>query len=259
MKELIKKIIPQPLWQLLVNFKRFILRSRTISGNYRIIPDPDISKLKKEYDNAWKDKKLPTRQKEYLPANPLSLSPFKELTAALSQIDDRNHRKSILEVGCSGGYHVKVIRESGLNMSYEGCDYSEAFIEEAKNDFPETRFCVADATKLPYEDESFDIVISGCCILHIAEYEKAISESARVATEYVIFHRTPIIIKNKTSFFEKTGYGLRMLEILFNESELYELFEKYGLELMEVFPISEKYMSDLKESVQTKTYLCRKT
>jgi len=59
--------------------------------------------------------------------------------------------------------------------------------------YPAIRFDVEDATRLRYNSDSFDIVVSGCCLLHISEYEKAIAEAARVSREFVVFHRTPVL------------------------------------------------------------------
>ena len=65
----------------------------------------------------------------------------------------------------------------------------------AKQRYPEKEFKINDAADLNYTNNQFNIVISGCCILHIIDYKKAISETARTAKDYVIFHRTPIIHK----------------------------------------------------------------
>ncbi len=65
--------------------------------------------------------------------------------------------------------------------------------------------------------------------MHELEYPKAISEAARVAKDYVIFHRTPIA--QKTSYFIKHGYDLEMIEVAFAEQELFDLFHDVGLKL----------------------------
>ena len=146
-----------------------------------------------------------------------------------------------------------------MNLKYEGCDYSNEFIKLAKERYPSLNFKVSDATCLNYQDKQFDIVISGCCLLHIIDYETAIKEAVRVAKDYVVFHRTPVILKNKTTFAEKRGYDVKMLEIFFNEEELKNMFKKYGLKILEDGIHAQFSVKELSEPILMKSYLYKKT
>ena len=89
-------------------------------------------------------------------------------------------------------------------------------------------------------------------ILHVRDYEKAIREAARVAKKYVLFHRTPVHDK-PTSFYYKEGYDQPMMEIRFNQNDLYKQFQKSGLRL-----VTEVDISKTAEGYVIRTYVTEK-
>ncbi len=110
-----------------------------------------------------------------------------------------------------------------------------------------------------YADASFDIVISGCCLLHIPEYEQAIAETARVARKHAVFHRTPVVFGEPTKYFRKQAYGVETVEIHLNEGALLMMFQRHGLELIDTTTLDETLdSSDSERGTATRTYLCRK-
>jgi SAM-dependent methyltransferase len=165
-------------------------------------------------------------------------------------------RISLLEVGCSSGYHAEVLAERQLRVSYQGCDYSPAFVRMAHEYYPNLPFSVADATALPMPSDSVDIVLSGCCLLHIPEYEQAIRESARVARRYVVFHRTPVLHNAPTTYFRKRAYDVETIEIHFNEEELVGLFARCGLRVIGLATLNVSWKSGAMYA--TKGYVCEK-
>lgn len=167
-------------------------------------------------------------------------------------------KRSILEIGCSSGYHSEVLGCKGVEASYQGCDFSPAFIRLARQLYPSVRFDVEDATQLSYESNYFDIVISGCCILHIADYERAISEAARVSREFVIFHRTPVCHMRGPTFYTKKAYGVEMLEIHFQEQQLVRMFAQHKLVVTDVNSHLSLLEKGRKDPLIYKTYLCLK-
>jgi len=163
---------------------------------------------------------------------------------------------SVLEVGCSSGFYSEVFEIAGLDVHYAGCDYSEAFIELARQKYPALVFDVEDATALKYGDDTFDIVISGCCLLHIPEYQAAAAETARVARRYVIFHRTPVVLGLPNVYYRKQAYGVETVEIHFNEPQLLELLARLGLELIAAYTLDESVKGGVESA--NRTYVCRK-
>jgi ubiquinone/menaquinone biosynthesis C-methylase UbiE len=171
-------------------------------------------------------------------------------------IRDSAAMTNVLEIGCSSGYYSEVFDIAKLNISYTGVDYSQSFIDLAREYYPQRKFDVQNACCLDFPDESFDLVISGCCLLHIPEYEKAIAESVRVASKFVIFHRTPVVWGENTKYYRKTGYGVEMIEIHFNERALLELLTKHGLRVIKTYILDSSGTEHVGGAL--KTYLCEK-
>lgn len=215
--------------------------------------------------DAWKSGALPRRQRELVDRQldefrrgaPIDV--FNVLVRALCGLDGINSGSTILEVGCSSGYYSEVLSIAGLHLQYTGCDYSESFIGLARERYPNIDFDIEDATALRYGDNSFDIVVSGCCLLHIPEYEMAIKETARVAKQFVVFHRTPVVFGQPTRYFRKLAYGVPTVEIHFNEPEFLALLGQHGLQLLASYTLNEELdNNDPKCGSANRTYVCRK-
>ncbi|MBN8993300.1 MAG: class I SAM-dependent methyltransferase [Rhizobiales bacterium] len=144
---------------------------------------------------------------------------------------------SLLEVGCGSGYYSAVF-DTMLHgaVRYSGADYSEAMIARARAAFPKASFEVADATRLPYAAGAFDIVFNGVSLMHILEYEAAIREAARVATDFCIFHSVPVFHGHATLFLTKYAYGAPVIEIVYDKQELMSLCADAGLHLEQQWP-----------------------
>ena len=170
--------------------------------------------------NIWKKRDIPQKQ---LTKNPILKGKVLE-----SFLEILPNEKTLLDIGCSTGLYCDVVEEIGYK--YSGCDYSEHFIKRAKELHPNS-FKLSDATKLDYLDNEFDVVLHSACLFYIKDYEKSISEAARVASKYVIFARLEVT-QEKIHTIKTYAYGHRVLQIIFNEQELIKLFNKYGLEVI---------------------------
>lgn len=63
-----------------------------------------------------------------------------------------------------------------------GVDFAENMVSVARRRYPTIDFQVADATKLPFADDSFDAVVMGLALFMILEPDKALKEAHRVLT-----------------------------------------------------------------------------
>ncbi len=140
---------------------------------------------------------------------------------------------TLVEVGCGSGYYSEVLTSllSG-KIDYRGADYSQAMIERARSHYPTRAFDVADATRLPYPDHSFDIVFNGVTLMHIIDYQAAISETARVAGRYCVLHGVPVFLDHQTTFLTKYAYGSPVVEVIFGKAELMSRCVAAGLQLV---------------------------
>lgn len=87
----------------------------------------------------------------------------------------------ILDIGCLNGNFYNFLKENNFSIkSFTGVDFSEKLIERAKNRFPEQKWIVSDCKKLPFDDNSFDVVTLMELLEHIEEPDLALKEASRV-------------------------------------------------------------------------------
>ena len=86
--------------------------------------------------------------------------------------------KRFLDVACGPGFLAGNAASRGADS--EGLDFAATMVEKAKVNYPGVKFTVGDAERLPYEDESFDLVACSFGLLHLAQPERAIHEAYRV-------------------------------------------------------------------------------
>jgi len=241
-----------------------VLRGVYFVTHFHPVTRENFDRVNDRLSASWKEDGIPQKQWSVVEPQLAALRGGRSIPAfdALADVLIHNvpelERKSILEIGCSSGYHSEVLRCKGVEASYQGCDFSPAFIRLARHLYPSIQFDVEDATLLSYESNSFDIVVSGCCLLHIAEYEKAISEAARVSREFVVFHRTPVCHMRGPTFYRKKAYGVEMLEIHFQEQELVRIFAKHKLFVIDVNSHLSLLERGRRDPLIYKTYLCAK-
>jgi SAM-dependent methyltransferase len=74
--------------------------------------------------------------------------------------------KKVLDVGCGPG--VFTARYAAAGAEVIGIDFSEQMIRVAKDQFPQIDFRVADAERLPFEDNTFDLIVGVHIVHHLA-------------------------------------------------------------------------------------------
>lgn len=222
-----------------------------------------IKKISPRLNRGWQDPKIPPRQ--YQAFAPLleemrAGAPREDFLALAEAVRSTGLENPLLiEVGSSSGWNSEVLTHLLKRPPrYVGLDYSEAMTAFGKKIFPRARFVVGEATRLPFHNQSCDILISGGVLMHLAGYEEAIRESRRVTRRWCIFHTIPIVRKRPTTFLRKFAYGRAVVEVAFNEREFLSLIENHGLVVCELFPnIPHEYLNPiLQEPVSAWTYLC---
>lgn len=103
-----------------------------------------------------------------------------EAKCALSRVSYERASRG-LDVGCNMGLGTQHLAElSGL--PFVGVDLSEQAIEIARTKFPEGACCYLhyDGNVLPFDDLSFDLIVSMHVIGHVARPDRFVSEIHRV-------------------------------------------------------------------------------
>ena len=71
--------------------------------------------------------------------------------------------ETVLELGCSNGQRLEVIRNAFQAKCY-GIDPSTKAVDEGKSKYPDISLQVGTADNLPFDDDSFDMIIFGFCL-----------------------------------------------------------------------------------------------
>jgi SAM-dependent methyltransferase len=89
--------------------------------------------------------------------------------------------KRVLDVATGPGYAAAKATERGASVV--GVDIAPAMIQLARQRHPDIEFGQADAEALPFEDGSFDAVISNFVVPHLGRPEHAVNEFVRVLND----------------------------------------------------------------------------
>jgi ubiquinone/menaquinone biosynthesis C-methylase UbiE len=105
--------------------------------------------------------------------------------------------RRILEVGCGRGIALPVIDQLCRPRLLAGLDIDPQLLAEAAANLREhgatAELCAGDVRRMPFADESFDVVIDFGTLFHIARPQAASAEIARVLAPGGIFvHETMV-------------------------------------------------------------------
>jgi ubiquinone/menaquinone biosynthesis C-methylase UbiE len=84
----------------------------------------------------------------------------------------------VLDIATGPGYVAARAAERGAETV--GIDFSPEMLELAGRLHPELEFREGDANALPFEDESFDVVVANFLMPHLSDLPGAVREAARV-------------------------------------------------------------------------------
>lgn len=219
-----------------------ILRRRLLtSTDYRVLGGVEEARSAMASSSGWLAARTVERQErayQGLIAAMKAGEPRLDFTVAAEAVAATGiDNPGLIEIGCGSGYYSDVFATLvGGGVRYTGIDYSDAMIARARARYPSAAFEVADATRLPYADSTFDIVFNGVSLMHIVDYPAAIREAARVAGRYCIFHSVPVFDDYRTTYLMKYAYGARVVEVVFGKQELMSLCVAAGLRLDREWP-----------------------
>lgn len=94
----------------------------------------------------------------------------------LSDVDLRN--KNFLEIGCGMGYFCKEAVKKGAKVT--GVDVGKSLLNISKKKIKKARFLQANASKLPFKNSTYDIVLCTEVIEHVDDQTNALKEMLRV-------------------------------------------------------------------------------
>lgn len=89
----------------------------------------------------------------------------------------------VLEIGAGSGSVARHVLLSNPELAWTAIDIDERMTQAAAtrlSGFPNASAKTADATAMPFADESFDAVVSCLMLHHIIDWEQTVAEVARV-------------------------------------------------------------------------------
>jgi SAM-dependent methyltransferase len=138
-------------------------------------------------DSAW-DEYLRTFHRDKPRATDEGLVPFRSadgktpyrlLADALQS--RAGSRVEILDLACGDGRLVEdIVAVAGPAATVTGIDMSEHEIARARQRHPDATFCVGRAQSLPFDDDSFDVVLSHFAFMLMVPVVSVVAEISRV-------------------------------------------------------------------------------
>ena len=150
---------------------------------------------------------------------------------------------NILDIGCGTGHWSVFLSEKGFGVT--GIDISDAMLDLAKNKYPGMNFLKGNSQNLPFNNNSFDAVLSVTMLEFVDNIEKAVDEMYRVLKNsgYIIvgcLNKNSVIGKNKSNdpvFKNAVFLSTDMLHKVFHQFEITEI--KTGVHLNDDYSFSD--------------------
>lgn len=96
-------------------------------------------------------------------------------------LDNLNETRSVLDVGTGSGVFAESFAAKGLSVT--GLDANPAMLKAAQQFVPAGSFQEGAAEKLPFSDQSFDLVFMGLLLHEVDELQATLMEAYRVSSQ----------------------------------------------------------------------------
>ena len=107
---------------------------------------------------------------------------FNSLLAAIKDLKV----DSVLDAGCGEGFTLNKLYENKIGKRLEGVDFLKTAVELGKKTHPHLKLRQGTIYHLPFEDNSFDLVICTEVLEHLENPKKGLSELIRVSKKYLL-------------------------------------------------------------------------
>ena len=124
-------------------------------------------------------------------------------------IDEVGKPARILEIGCGTGSGTAIIKARHPAADVTGVDLSPEMVRIATAKVPGVTFEPADASRLPFADDSFDLVAQNNVPVYFGEIARVLAPGGRVLVTSTFGPATPYYTPHKVlkRRFAKLGFG----------------------------------------------------
>ena len=180
-------------------------------------------------------------QTKFISKNPLIQAVNKRFLSSICELAREAKVEKILDCGCGEGIIVNYLSEKLFQIKFEGFDIDQPSLDLAKRINPKARFKKGSIYQIPYEAESFPLVLCTEVLEHLDSPERALAEVRRVTAKQAIISvpfeplfrisnmlrlkylkrlgNTPSHVNNWTSF----GFKVLLRKYFIIEKEFYPL------------------------------------
>jgi SAM-dependent methyltransferase len=142
----------------------------------------------------------------------------------------RLRARRVMDLGCGAGDSVELFRSVDPDVSWVGVDIEES-AEVAERTRSDAEFVTFDGRRLPFEDESFDLVYCKQVLEHVEHPRELVAEAARVLRpgRHLAGSTSQLEAFHSRSTFNWTPYGFTRVA------------EDAGLEVVELRPVIDGF------------------
>ncbi len=144
---------------------------------------------------------------------------------------------NVLDVGCGTGYLSSKLKARFPRAKITGLDFASGMITQAQENYAGIDFKLADASHMPFEGNSFDLVLSNFAYQWMADLTQAFGEAHRVLMPRGQFTATLFGYRTCEELFlslEHAGVNMASFNRFATISEVQEHLEKAGFASLEV-------------------------
>jgi len=126
--------------------------------------------------------------------DPFEIPPYRYFIEAMKSLPGE-HPEGMLDIGCGVGHYSQLVRHHLPNIWYEGCDFSDALIQKAKQLFPEEHFFVADVFNMSQETLKAcrygfpGILLCSSLVEVVGEWRTALERVLSWGSAFILLHR----------------------------------------------------------------------
>jgi len=196
-------------------------------------------------DHDWNDVTTQKSGGRWFPAEPMirMTARFIQRKTGIDNYEIKRKTKRALDIGCGNGNHAMFFANQGISAA--GIDISENAVniarKRAENHGLDADFETGNAEMLPWDDNTFDLVVSDGVLDHVrfAEAKRIIKEARRVSTPdaYLFLSLRSTAdsecgrgqkVEENTYVLEE-GYEEGMLQHFFDQKHITELLADYKI------------------------------